>query len=108
MVRNISVSKAKTLCYPGAWAQDITRMLPTLLPQMLGADTVALHVGSNDIRRASSEHLKIDFKELILALKDKKRTPIISGPVPSFGCGYERFRRLLCQHSEDCWHYTSG
>ena len=72
MVINISVPKAKTLFYPGAQVQDITRLLPTVLPQMPGADTVVVHVGSNDIRRASSEHLKMDFKELILALKDSK------------------------------------
>ena len=33
------------------------RLLPTVLPQMPGADTVVVHVGSNNIRRASSEHL---------------------------------------------------
>ena len=60
-------------------------MLPTVLPQMLGADSAVVHVGSNDIRRASSEHLKMDFKELILALKDSKKRPIISCPVPSLG-----------------------
>ena len=31
MVRNISVPKAKTLCYPGARVQDITRLFPTVL-----------------------------------------------------------------------------
>jgi hypothetical protein len=54
MVRNISVPKAKTLCYPGARIQDKTRLLPTVLPQMPGADTVVIHVGSNNNRRASS------------------------------------------------------
>jgi hypothetical protein len=62
---------------------------------MPGADTVVVHVGSNDIKRASSEHLKVDFKELILALKDSIKRPIISGPVPSLGRGCERFSRLL-------------
>jgi hypothetical protein len=37
--------------------------------------------GQNGIRRASSELLKWDFKELILALKDSKQQQIISGPV---------------------------
>jgi hypothetical protein len=48
MVRNISVPKAKTVLYPGARVQDITRLLPTVLPQMPGADTVVVHVGSKD------------------------------------------------------------
>jgi hypothetical protein len=68
MVRNISVPEAKTLCYPGARVQDITKQLLTFLRQMPGAGTVVVHVGSNDIRRASSEHLKIYFKELIFVL----------------------------------------
>ena len=33
----------------------------------------------------------------LLALKDSKKWPIISGPVPSFGC--ERFSRLLALHT---------
>jgi hypothetical protein len=61
---NISVPGAITLCCPGARVQDITRLLPTVLRQLLGADTVVVHVGSNDIRRASLELLKMDFKEL--------------------------------------------
>jgi hypothetical protein len=62
---------------------------------MPGADTVVVHVGSNDIRRASLEHLKMDLKELTLALK---KQPIISDPVPSLGRGCKRFSRLLVLH----------
>ena len=65
---------------------------------MPGVDSVVVHVGSNNIRRASSEHLKFAFKELILALKDSKKQPVISGPVPSLGRGCERFSRLLALH----------
>jgi hypothetical protein len=90
MVRNISVPKAKIMCYPGARVQDIRSLLPTVLPQMPGADTVVVHVGSNDIRRASSE--------LIFVLKDSKQRPIISGPEPSLGRGCDRFSRLLALH----------
>ena len=52
---------AKTLCYSGARVQDITGLLPTVLRQILGADAVIVHVGSNDIRKASSELLKMYF-----------------------------------------------
>ena len=47
---------------PGAQEQDKTRLLPNVLPQMSVADTVVVHVGSIDISRASSEHLKMDIK----------------------------------------------
>ena len=57
--------------YAGARVQDITMLLRTVLRQLPEADAVVVHVGSNDMRRASSELLKLDFKELILALKDK-------------------------------------
>ena len=70
MVRNIMVPREKTLCYPGARVKDITMLLLTILRQLPGTDAVVVHVGSNDIRRNSSEILKIDFKELILALND--------------------------------------
>jgi lysophospholipase L1-like esterase len=88
MERNISVPKAK----------EHNKGASTVLPTMPGTDTVVVHVGSNDIRRASSEHLKIDLKKVILALRDSKKGPIISGPVPSLGRGCERFSRLLASH----------
>jgi hypothetical protein len=54
MVRKISVTNAKTPCYPEApdtGVQDITKLLLTILPQILGDDTVVVHVVSNNIRR---------------------------------------------------------
>jgi hypothetical protein len=52
---------------------------------MPGGEAVVVHLGSNYIRRASSELLKTDFKELILALKDSKKRKIDSGLVPLLG-----------------------
>ena len=63
-----------------------------------GDVAVVVHVASNDIRVASSEWLKQDFIELIGTLKDSKKHPIISGPVPSLSRGSERFSRLLALH----------
>uniref|UniRef100_A0A674A2K9 Neurexin 3a n=1 Tax=Salmo trutta TaxID=8032 RepID=A0A674A2K9_SALTR len=48
--KNISVPEAKTLCYPGAQVQGITRLLPTVLRQNTGTVSVVVHVGSNVIR----------------------------------------------------------
>lgn len=56
-------SRANILCCPGAWVQDMTRLLPTVLHQNTGAVAVIVHVGSHDIRVTSSERLKQDFKE---------------------------------------------
>jgi hypothetical protein len=98
MVRNISVPGEKTLCYPRV--QDITRLSHTILRQLLGADAVVVHVGLNGIRRASLELLKMDFEELILALKDSKKRPVISGPKPSLA--------TAVKDSAGYWYYTSG
>ena len=52
-----------------------------------------------------SGNLEVYFKELILALKDSKKRPIISGPVPSLDLGCQRFSRLLALHiwlKDDC------
>ena len=71
MISRTGHNKAASDCSTtGARVQDITRLPQTVLPQMPGADTVIVHVGSNYIRRASSEHLKMDFNEQILALKE--------------------------------------
>ena len=70
-------------------------MPPEAVRQSPGADTVMVHVGSNDIMKGSSEQPKMDFKELIGSLLDSNKHPIISGPLPSLNCGIERFSRLL-------------
>jgi hypothetical protein len=85
MVRHISVPGAKTVF---SWGS-----------QSPGADTVMVHVGSNDIMKGSSEQLKIDFKELIGSLLDTNKHPIISGPLPSIYRGFGGFSRLLSLHN---------
>jgi hypothetical protein len=59
MARDIMVPKAKTPVIPRSKSTGHNKVASRQMP---GADTVVVHVGSNYIRRASSEHLKIDFK----------------------------------------------
>ena len=99
MVRYIFVPGAKTLCLPRANVQDITTLLPEAVCQSTGADTVMVHLGSNDIMMGSSEQLKMDFKELIGSLLDTNECHIISGPLPSINHDIEQFSRLLALHN---------
>ena len=99
MVRNVTVPGAKTIPYPGAWVKNITKLLPNILCQDMDIDSIVVHVDFNDIMNGSSEHLKLDFKELIDSLLDTNIRPIISGPVTSLNRGIERFSRILSLHN---------
>jgi hypothetical protein len=70
-------------------------------------DSIVVHVGFNDIMKGSSEHLKLDFKELIDSLLDTNKRPIISGPVSSLNRGIERFSRILSPHNWLCDYCSS-
>ena len=82
-VRNVTVPVAKTMSYPGAGVNDITKLLLNVLRQDMDIDSIEVHVGSNVIIKGSSEQLNLDFKELIDFLLDTNKRSIISGPVPS-------------------------
>ena len=53
------------MSYPGAWANDITKLLPNVLRQDMEIDSIVVHVGFNDIMKCSSEQLKLDLQKLI-------------------------------------------
>ena len=58
MIQNVSIRKAETICYPGARIQDIDCMIPLLISKHPTASAITVQVGSNDIKRQASEHLK--------------------------------------------------
>ena len=71
-------------------------ILDKLLPSLPTSITrIVLHVGTNDTSCQESERTKNDFNLLFNVLKDIGKSVFISGPVPSFGCGAERFSRIL-------------
>lgn len=83
MVRNVSIRKAETFCYPGARIPDLNSMLPLLISKHSAASTVIVHVGSNDIKLQQSEKLRDDFKTLINTLLESGKQCVVSGPFPS-------------------------
>ena len=44
MVRNVTVPSAKTMSYPGARVNDITKLLPNVLGQDMEIDSIVVHV----------------------------------------------------------------
>lgn len=99
MVRNVTVPGAKTMSYPGARVNSITKLLPNVLRQDMDIDSIVVLVGFNYIMKGSSEQFKLDFKVLIDSLPDNNKRPIISGPVPSLNRGIEGFSRILSLHN---------
>ncbi|KAK3518027.1 hypothetical protein QTP70_033020 [Hemibagrus guttatus] len=69
--------------------------VPAILKKNIGA--VVLHAGTNDIRLRQTEILKKDFRSLVELVRTTSPTTriIVSGPLPTFQRGIERFSRLF-------------
>ncbi|KAK3531069.1 hypothetical protein QTP70_009452 [Hemibagrus guttatus] len=99
IVRHVRATMAKdkvrTRCLPGARVLDVSAQLPTILKKNIGA--VVLHAGTNDIRLRQTEILKKDFRSLVEKVRTTSPTTmiIVSGPLPAFQRGIERFSRLF-------------
>src|SRR4029434_11357784 len=61
--------------------------------------TIIVHVGTNEIRARQSEVLKADFTALLTTLMETGRRIIISGPLPTYRRGAERWSRLFNLHT---------
>ncbi|KAK3572267.1 hypothetical protein QTP86_029691 [Hemibagrus guttatus] len=99
IVRHVRATAAKgkvhTRCLPGARVLDISAQVPAILKKNIGA--VVLHAGTNDIRLRQTEILKKDFRSLVELVRTTSPTTriIVSGPLPTFQRGIERFSRLF-------------
>ncbi len=62
----------------------------------LGA-AVVIHAGANDTKLRQTETLKRDFRSLIETVRSTSpaATIIVSGPLPTYRRGHERFSRLF-------------
>ncbi|KAK3517160.1 hypothetical protein QTP86_003934, partial [Hemibagrus guttatus] len=98
IVRHVRATAAKgkvhTRCLPGARVLDVSAQVPAILKKNIGA--VVLHAGTNDIRLRQTEILKKDFRSLVELVRTTSPTTriIVSGPLPTFQQGIERFSRL--------------
>ena len=78
---------------------DLNTQLPAVLGKHNNVSTVVAHVGSNDTSHRESETLKEHFKTFLTTLKATGKNIAISGPLPTYKRGIEKFSRLLCFNS---------
>ncbi|KAK3560517.1 hypothetical protein QTP86_009753 [Hemibagrus guttatus] len=99
IVRHVRATAAKgkvhARCLPGARVLDVSAQVPAILKKNIGA--VVLHAGTNNIRLRQTEILKKDFRSLVEKVRTTSPTTriIVSGPLPTFQRGIERFSRLF-------------
>ncbi|KAL7861932.1 hypothetical protein SRHO_G00133730 [Serrasalmus rhombeus] len=100
---------ASALCTGlGARVLDIPNRFPSALCRRNAFGTVVIHVGTNDISDRRSEVLKEHFQTLLDKARKKTRI-VISGPLPTYRRGSERFSRLFALQSWLCgWCACNG
>ncbi|KAG1925406.1 hypothetical protein F2P79_025566 [Pimephales promelas] len=89
--------KVPTHCFPGARVLDVAAQVPEILNGDERVGAVVLHAGANDIRLRQTEVLKKDYRSLIETVRStaSKAAIIVSGPLPTYRQGQERFSRLF-------------
>ena len=95
IIRHVSLHNAHTVVFPGATVAVITDRIQEVSTSFPDADSLIVHVGTNDIKKQQSELLKREFIQLFGVLKHLHYRITISGPTPMLGRGLERFSRLL-------------
>ncbi|XP_056319343.1 uncharacterized protein LOC130233362 [Danio aesculapii] len=90
-------NKVRTFCFPGARVKNISAQIPTILSAAESLGAAVLHVGTNDTGLRQTEILKKDFRSLIETVRRTSPATqiIVSGPLPTYRRGNERFSRLF-------------
>ena len=95
-------SKSITHCLPGATILDLLRKLPDIFASLpTSISKVLVHIGTNDTAAlCRSELVKLDYLRLVDFLVSSGKSFFLSGPIPTYGRGDERFSRIA---SLNCW-----
>ncbi|KAL0151928.1 hypothetical protein M9458_052766 [Cirrhinus mrigala] len=93
----LAKGKVHTHCFPGARVLDVSAQIPAILKDGESVGAIVLHAGVNDTRLRQTEVLKRDFSSLIETVRSTSPATriIVSGPLPTYRRGHERFSRLL-------------
>ncbi len=93
----LAEGKVHTHCFPGAHVLDVPVQIPAILKDDESVGAVVLHAGVNDTKLRQTETLKRDFRSLIETVRSTSpaTTIIVSGPLPTYRRGHERFSRLF-------------
>ncbi|XP_048013490.1 uncharacterized protein LOC125246575 [Megalobrama amblycephala] len=101
IVRHVHATTAKGKVrshrFPGARVLDVSAQIPAILNGAETIGAVVLHAGVNDTRLRQTEVLKQDFRSLIETVRATSPATkiIVSGPLPTYRRGHERFSRLF-------------
>uniref|UniRef100_A0A9J8BR06 SGNH hydrolase-type esterase domain-containing protein n=1 Tax=Cyprinus carpio carpio TaxID=630221 RepID=A0A9J8BR06_CYPCA len=93
----LAEGKVHTQCFPGACVLDVSAQIPAILKADESPRAVVLHAGVNDTTQRQTETLKRDFRSLNETVRSTMpaATIIVSGPLPTYRRGHERFSRLF-------------
>ncbi len=93
----LAEGKVHTHCFPGARVLDVSAQIPVILKGDESVGSVVVHPGMNDTKLRQTETLKRDFRRLIETVHSTSpaTTIIISGHLPTYRQGHERFSRLF-------------
>ena len=99
-VSHIAIPGAVTLSISGATVNQVHSSLFQQLTDRPDLSTVAIHVGTNDIKFRQSESLREDFRSLICTIRAVQPPilPIISGPFVSPRHNDQQFTRIRQLH----------
>ncbi|XP_053475812.1 uncharacterized protein LOC128604713 [Ictalurus furcatus] len=101
IVRNVRVASSKgkvcTHCFSGARVLDVAAQVSGILKKDERIGAVVLHAGTNDTRLRQTEVLKRHLSSLIETVRGRSPAAkiIVSGPLPTYRRGAEKFSRLL-------------
>ncbi len=93
----LAEGKMHTHCLPGARVLDVSVQIPAILKDDESVAAVVIHAGANDTKLRQTETLKRDFRSLIETVRSTSpaATIIMSGPLPTYRRGHEKFSRLF-------------
>ncbi len=101
----LAEGKVHTHCFPGARVLDVSAQTPVILKDDESIAAVAFTItiiccdsrGVNDTKLRQKETLKRDFRSLIETVRSTSAATkiIVSGPLPTYRRGHERFSRLF-------------
>ncbi len=93
----LAKGKVHTHSFPSARIIDVSAQIPAILKDDESIAAVVIHAGVNNTKLRQTVTPKRDFRSLIERVRNTSpaTTIIVSGPLPTYRRGHERFNRLF-------------
>ncbi len=93
----LAKGKVHTHSFPSARIIDVSAQIPAILKDDESIAAVVIHAGVNNTKLRQTVTPKRDFRSLIERVRNTSpaTTIIVSGPLPTYQRGHERFNRLF-------------